>query len=203
MQVKQSNHLDLGCGPNPKNPYGCSQLYGIDIRDDLPDTPKQSNFILAKANLAFEKIPFEDNFFSSVSAFDFLEHIPRQLYIDRDQKIIYPFIELMNEIWRVLAPGGRFLASTPGYPANAAFVDPTHVNFITKSTHEYFCGNPPGARAYDFRGEFIAHVAKFSDPVNIEKMPQDLWRSKVRDMSRKLSRTGLQHIVWELEAVKR
>lgn len=24
--------LDLGCGPNPRNPYNADELYGIDIR---------------------------------------------------------------------------------------------------------------------------------------------------------------------------
>ena len=201
MQTKPSAHLDLGCGASPRNPYGRSLLYGIDIRDDL-DGYKQDNFIITKADLALEKIPFEDNFFSSVSAFDFLEHIPRQIYIDREQKIIYPFIQLMNEIWRVLAPGGIFLASTPGYPSAAAFADPTHVNFITDTTHQYFCSNTPSGRMYEFHGEFIAHIAKFTDTLNVEKMPQVLWRSRIRDFSRKFSKTGLQHIVWEFEAVK-
>lgn len=202
MQDTQSKHLDLGCGTNPKNPYQRQHLFGIDIRDDSQEMLKQKNITVVKANLALEKIPFDDNSFSSVSAFDFLEHIPRQIYVDRNQEIIYPFINLMNEIWRVLAPGGRFLAITPGYPSVAAFADPTHVNFITATTHEYFCGKPPGGHIYGFHGEFIAHIAKFSAPSNYHSMPPNLLRSSVRDFSRRLSRTGLQHLVWEFEAVK-
>jgi len=202
MQTEHSTHLDLGCGIAPRNPYGRTQLYGIDIRDDAKELLKQKNITIAKANLAIEKIPFEDNFFTSVSAFDFLEHIPRQIYIDRDQEIIYPFIRLMNEVWRVLTPGGRFLASTPAYPSASAFGDPTHVNYITDTVHYYFCGDNPPGRMYGFHGQFIAHIAKFTDPKSYEQMPPNLWRAGLRDFSRKFSHTGLQHIVWEFEAVK-
>ena len=26
-----TKHLDLGCGSNPRNPFACDELYGIDI----------------------------------------------------------------------------------------------------------------------------------------------------------------------------
>lgn len=202
MQDQQSNHLDLGCGTNPINPYHRQHVYGIDIREDSQNLPKRENVTIIKANLALEKIPFEANFFSSISAIDFLEHVPRQLYIDRDREIIYPFINLMNEVWRVLAPGGRFLAITPAFPADAVFADPTHVNTITPMTHVYFCGKPPGGRIYGFQGEFAARIVKFSAPSNYKSMPPDPIRSRLRDWSRMLHRGGLQHLVWELEAIK-
>lgn len=196
--MQDSNHLDLGCGMRPVNPYGRRHTYGIDVRDDVTG----EGATIVRANLALEPIPFEDNYFASVSAVDFLEHIPRQLYLDRLGEIIYPFINVMNEVWRVLAPGGRFLAITPAYPRQGAFVDPTHVNVITSKTHEYFCGSPPGARMYGFKGEFRAHIVKFSAPSNYKSMPPGYWRAMLRDLSRRMSRDGLQHLVWELEAVK-
>jgi SAM-dependent methyltransferase len=202
MQEQRSNHLDLGCGTNPINPYGRQLVYGIDIREDSQGLHGQGNVTIVKANLALEKMPFEDNFFSSVSAIDFLEHIPRQLYIDHDQGIIYPFINLMNEIWRVMEPGGRFLAITPAYPAAAVFADPTHVNVLTDTTHVYFCGKPPGGRIYGFQGEFRACIVKFSAPSSYKTMPPNSLRSQIRDWSRRFTRGGLQHLVWELEAVK-
>jgi SAM-dependent methyltransferase len=64
-----------------------------------------------------EPIPFESNFFDSVSAYDFLEHIPRQA-IDYQAMITrVPFLELMSEIHRVLKPNGRFFALTTAYLA--------------------------------------------------------------------------------------
>lgn len=201
MVVQTSAHLDLGCATKPRNPYGRSQLYGLDINDHSNELVGD-NTQLAMANLALDKIPFADNFFSSVSAFDLLEHIPPLIYLEQGQEITYPFIRLMDEIWRVLAPGGRFLATIPAYPSAAAFVDPTHVNYITDKTHEFFCGADPEARRYGFQGRYIAHIAKFSDTKNVEQMPPRFWRSQIRDFARKFDKRGLQHVVWELEAIK-
>ena len=115
MDMKNTKHLDLGCGGCPRNPYGQSELFGIDMGDFITSSNIRS------ANLAIEKIQFDDDYFDSVSAFDFLEHIPRQA-IDFDKKLTrFPFIELMQEIWRVTKPGGRFYAVTPVYPAPEAF----------------------------------------------------------------------------------
>ena len=44
----------------------------------------------------------------------------------------------MNEIYRVLKPNGIFYGITPVYPKESVFVDPTHVNFITKNSFKYF-----------------------------------------------------------------
>lgn len=202
MQDTRLKHLDLGCGTNPRNPYRRDIVYGIDIREDTQQLAANGNVTIVSANLALEKIPFEDDLLDSISAFDFLEHIPRQLYIGGDTGLSYPFIDLMNEIWRVLKPGGRFLAITPAFPSNAAFADPTHVNAITATTHEYFCGTAPTGRIYGFHGAFRAHIAKFSAPSNYHSMPPDAFRSWLRDWSRRLRPGGLQHVVWELEAVK-
>lgn len=197
-----SNHLDLGCGTNPQNPYGKEKLFGVDIRDDAQEILAKRGITIKKANLIFDPIPFDDNYFSSVSAIDFLEHIPRQMCKGSSNEVVYPFINLMNEIWRVLTPGGRLLAITPAFPSPAAFTDPTHVNFITKNTHEYFCGEQPAGSIYGFRGRFVAHIAKLSAPSNYRSMPHSIIKSAIRDLVRRLTGKGLQHIVWELEAIK-
>lgn len=143
-------HLDLGCGESPRNPYDRPLLCGIDIRA-LDGTP---GFEYRTANLMLEPIPYADGSFASVSAYNFIEHIPRVMPAPDHGGTVFPFIRLMQEVWRVLEPGGRFYAVTPAFPHPEAFADPTHVNIITETTHEYFCGEQPLGHMYGFKGRF-------------------------------------------------
>ncbi|OGT09330.1 MAG: hypothetical protein A3J49_18750 [Gallionellales bacterium RIFCSPHIGHO2_02_FULL_57_16] len=118
---------------------------------------------MIKASLVFDKIPLEANYVASISAIEFLEHMLRQNCLGSSNEFVYPFINLMNEIWRVLSSGGRI---------------------------------------YRSHGRFIAHIAKLSAPTNYRDMPHHPLKSAVRDLGRRLSRNGLHHMVWELEAVK-
>ena len=137
--------LDLGCGSHPENPLNCDEVWGIDIREGLGTRVRV-------ADLVIEPVPFEDAYFDVVSAFDFIEHIPRVIYAPNRR---FPFVELMNEIFRVLKPGGAFISHTPAFPSPLAFQDPTHVNFITEETFPmYFCGEEPHAKMYGFIGRF-------------------------------------------------
>ena len=147
-------HLDLGCGRNPKNPFNMDEVYGIDIREDI-------DLNIAQADLAIETIPFENNFFDSVSAFDFIEHIPRVVYIPGRR---YCFVELMNQIYRVLKPGGLFYSHTPAFPAGPAWRDPTHVNIITEETFPlYFDDKNRLASMYGFNGYFKIEEQKWHE----------------------------------------
>ena len=150
----------------------------------------------------FTQVPTDSNTFDSVSAFDFLEHIPRQIHLSANSMPRLPFVELMNEVWRVLKPGGKFYAMTPGYPNPAAFVDPTHVNFITEDTHMYFCGVKPIGKIYGFYGKF--EVLRCERVIPKDSFEPDVSISKVmRKWHRKLMKpSGLSHIVWELKAGK-
>lgn len=137
--------LDLGCGKDPKNPFSLEEVYGIDIREDIATK-------IYRADLAVEPIPFEDEFFDAVSAFDFIEHIPRIIYMPNRR---FCFVELMNEIYRILKTGGKFLSSTPAFPAAPAWRDPTHVNIITEETFPlYFDYQNRLASMYGFNGYF-------------------------------------------------
>ncbi len=148
--------VDLGCGVTPLNPFGADKLIGIDAQCDGGD--------ILQCWIGFEPMPLADSSVDFVSAYDLVEHIPRFAFIG---KPVYPFIDAMSDIWRVLKPGGIFFARTPAYPSAAAFQDPTHVNIITDQTISYFArrpcldgsevdswGLPLGGR-YGFRGEFV------------------------------------------------
>ena len=171
--------LDLGCGGKPKNPFNAEQLFGVDIRA-CGDSIK-------KANLVYEPIPFLEASFDYVTAYDFVEHVPRLMNIwdpvEVRNKTIYPFINLMNEVYRVLKLDGLFLSSTPAYPNPEAFQDPTHVNIITEKTFPlYFNDHYPVAHIYGFSGGFsvvsqdwqnshLVTLLKKSHRPNIEQWP--------------------------------
>lgn len=193
-------HLDLGCGLKPRNPYFAESTFGCDIRDIDSDVEK-IGFDYKKVNLVFEPIPYPDNFFDSVSAYDFLEHVPRQILLPNGSAC-NPFIDLMSEIHRVLVPGGRFLALTPAYPHISAFTDPTHVNFITKDTHEYFTGPNPSGAMYGFKGAFDVVQVRWEASSNAYNLNQPSWRKTIRRLHRQLFAGGLSHLLWEFSANK-
>jgi len=148
--------LDIGSGQYPRNPFDVEDVYGVDIAE----------FSEAKnvrtADLNIDPIPYPDNYFDYVTAYDFLEHVPRIIYVNG--KIRNSFIEVMNEVWRVLKPGGIFLAHTPHYEHIEAFSDPTHVNFITQKTVDYFTIHAePLGRIYGFLGTFEL-LSQYSHP---------------------------------------
>ena len=154
--------LDLGSGRNPKNTFGADELYGIDIQENL------GNPQVKCADLAIEPIPFDDDSFEFVTAHDFLEHIPRVVYAPKRRNA---FVEVMNEIYRVLKPGGTFLSLTPAFPQPAVFRDPTHVNFITDETFPlYFDDKNRWASIYGFRGAFAIHLQEWRGPLLLTVM---------------------------------
>lgn len=153
--------LDLGCGRTPKNFWGADEVWGIDILSD----PKNKN--VKVADLVVEPIPFNDDTFDYITAHDFLEHVPRILYVAGSGSLvrIQPFINLMNEIFRALKQGGKFLSFTPAYPQKEAFTDPTHVNVITEETFPlYFCKEHLWASSYGFNGQFVLELQQWQGP---------------------------------------
>lgn len=152
---ENSNHnlisVDLGCGSRPLNPFGADHPFGIDCRD-----VKGKNFTILNVDLVLEHLPFDENSVDFISAIDLLEHIPRVIYHPKRK---LPFVDLFSEISRVLKPGGIFYSRTPYYPNNAAFSDPTHVNFVTPLTFKkYFDlgdNNKSGASMYGYTGTLL------------------------------------------------
>ena len=143
--------VDFGCGSRPRNPLKANKVVGLDVFEEPPfRVHGELSYMQVSAD---GKLPFENSSIDALTAFDVLEHIPRQSGYSHTN----PFIEIMNEIHRVLRPGGLFLAVTPSFPSGAAFQDPTHVNIISKETHKYFSDDVWGrSLGYGFRGEFIS-----------------------------------------------
>lgn len=116
LQSHNPKILNLGCGKTcPPEDFGIDiqDAEGVDLVCDLT-----------------KGIPVDDNVFDVVTARDFLEHIPQGK----------PNVKIMEEIYRVLKPGGRFetlVPSTSGHNIGA-FQDPYHVSFWNKTKFFYF-----------------------------------------------------------------
>ena len=151
IETLNSVHVDLGAGRKPRNPFRASQIIATDFSSLASRVVDGVHFVGCDLT---KSLPFEDNSIDSISAFDLLEHIPRWERVNG--QIEYPFINLMSEISRVLKKRGVFLAVTPAFPFQAAFQDPTHINFISENTIDYFVGGNPHASSigYEFTGRF-------------------------------------------------
>jgi SAM-dependent methyltransferase len=76
-----------------------------------------------------QKWPFDDSSVGCVRAVDFLEHVPHCKDSSCTHEAPFCVVGLMNEIYRVLAPGGWLLTATPSTDGRGAFQDPTHCSF--------------------------------------------------------------------------
>ncbi len=90
--------LDLGCGNHPRNIFNAKMLYGIDAGPHL-----DSNVI--KLDIITQKIPFADNFFDGISAYDLIPYLPK---IAHTPNLIYPILNIFDEVWRLLKQNGLF-----------------------------------------------------------------------------------------------
>lgn len=68
-------------------------------------------------------LPFEDNYFDEIHAYEVLEHLAQQ----GDYRF---FFAEFSEYWRILKPGGHFFASVPDYRSKWAWGDPSHTRII-------------------------------------------------------------------------
>ena len=123
--------VDLGCGPRKPEGY-----FGID-RHPWPGVDRIADLALG--------IPLDDNVADEIRAHDLIEHLPDK-------------IRTLNEIWRVLKPGGIADILVPSTDGRGAFQDPTHVSYWNANSFWYFeVGNPHR----ELFGEAYGVVARF------------------------------------------
>jgi predicted SAM-dependent methyltransferase len=134
-------NVDLGCGFRKKG----------NLAIDVTTHGTEADII---CRIGFEPIPLDDEVTDTVYCRDFLEHIPKAYYSEHEKTLRYPVIEVMNEVWRILKPGGTFTSFTPCYPALEVHQDPTHLSVWTLESMQYFCGKYPIARIYGVRTNF-------------------------------------------------
>lgn len=148
-------HLDIGCGTVPKARLGIDRFWapGVDLLIDLekglwptqePKTEEEKEAfhrtwsMFARFSWDDDEVapipglPFPDDSIKSIITHHCLEHI-------RDG-----FIPLMDEMHRVLEPGGFLRIITPLFPSYSAVADPDHKRYFMEGVWETFCGTPEG-----------------------------------------------------------
>lgn len=94
-------------------------------------------------------LPYEDNTFDEIHAYEVLEHTGAQ----GDYRF---FFRQWSEFWRIMKPGGLFFATCPHYKSAWAWGDPSHTRvvqseqlvFLSQKVYERDVGNTPMS---DFR----------------------------------------------------
>lgn len=113
--------LDLGGAHNKPNGFLSVDLVNADIECDIR-----------------KGLPFADNSVGCIRAHDFLEHIPHCPDSTCTHNSPSCVVGLMNELYRVLVPGGWLITSTPSTDGRGAFQDPTHVSFWNPNSFWYY-----------------------------------------------------------------
>lgn len=123
---KIKRELVLGCG-NAKRKvvsignegYEWGDPVFLDINPDVkPDVVHDLNV---------RPLPFKDEEFDEIHAYEVLEHIGMQ----GDYK---GFFAEFDEYWRILKPGGLLVGSCPKHDSLWAWGDPSHVRIISPGT---------------------------------------------------------------------
>ena len=151
--------LNIGCGDKPKKGYtnvDFRKYQGVDVCHDLEKTP----------------LPFKSNSIDKVISEHVMEHIVN-------------FIPLMEDIFRLLKPGGSVSITVPYYNSIGAFQDPTHVRFFTETTWRYFTKNE-GIPDYHFKCNYIIKSISFAP--NFPKIIRRLFGNLVRSMTVELQK---------------
>lgn len=161
IKDKSGIHLDIGGGNNPH-----PDAVNIDILD-LP----QVDIVWDLETFPW---PLPDECAKTVTASHVLEHINPHKGV---------FIDVMNEIWRIMKPYGQFLFVVPHGESPGYIQDPTHVNPMNETTMHYFDpdpeGNGMGQQLYQFyRPKPWRIVKQYFNPqgnleVALRKRPMD------------------------------
>lgn len=132
--------------------------------------PHEAADVLADAR----HLPFQDGVFQEVLASHVLEHLDRPL-------------EVMQEVWRVSAPGARCTLRVPHGASDEAWEDPTHVRPYFHHSFLPFAAPYYWRASYGYEGDWQPlHVALLvprvlaEDPEIIKRVQRD--RNVVREV---------------------
>lgn len=118
--------LDIGAGPFKQSPTWVSI--------DMVDYPGITDIVW---NVLVIPWPLPDECVTQAVCSHLIEHIP-PVMLKEDRSPYFPFIEFMDEVWRVMKYDGELAIAMP-YGYGPFFVqDPTHCNMCNETTWAYF-----------------------------------------------------------------
>lgn len=127
-ELENYRELLIGCGASrAKHLYmnGQSEWVSLTTLDINPDHRPDVLWDLMNMPL-----PFADNTFDEIHAYEVLEHVGQQ----GDYKL---FFAQFSEFWRILKPDGVLIGSTPMHYSPWAWGDPSHSRIINKESFTY------------------------------------------------------------------
>ena len=106
---------------------GLTRIDGFTNIDSVQCTDSKGNkYTDIICDIEKEPLPFEDNSVDEIACYEVLEHLNNLIFA-------------MNEMWRVLEPGGILKGKVPG-TWSGSVADPTHKRIFVPESFDYFTG---------------------------------------------------------------
>jgi len=121
--------LDIGCGANKQRGFvgmDVRDLHDVDIVHDIHRKPW----------------PLPDESVLVAMCSHLVEHIPPVIWTP-EHGTRFLFIEFMDEVWRILKPGGECAIACPHGSSQGFLQDPTHCNALNETRFAYFDPEEP------------------------------------------------------------
>jgi hypothetical protein len=138
LAERRGVRLDICCGANKQGPewvgLDIQPLPGVDLVWDVNRHPW----------------PIPDEAVIQAIASHVVEHIPACVITDSGTR--FPFLEFMDEVWRILKPDAQFALAYPHGSSQGFLQDPTHCHAINETVWAYFDPLEPntGGMLYKF-----------------------------------------------------